>query len=1099
MNKIYALVWNPVRECWNVVNEHCSRRGKGSGKRRLAVTLSLLSLLPLEQALALPSGQNIVSGKGDITTNGPDMTINQHSDKLITQWDSFNVGGNESVTFRQPGDTSVALNRVVGVNGSDIQGKINANGKVFIVNPNGVIFGKNAQVNVGGLVASTHDISNADFLAGKNRFVGSSQAEVINEGRLQAADAGSIALLGARVNNQGIVVAKMGTVALGAGDDITLNFDGNKLLNLQIDGAALNALAQNRGVLHANGGQVLMSAKAAGDALRTVVNNQGVIVAETLREQSGRIILDGGDNGVVNLDGTLSATANTGNGGTIETKGARVVAQPNVQISTRALNGKTGTWRLTSADVNVANGGNLNAKTLENTLKNSNVDLVSAKGDVTVAEQVNWQSANRLSLTAERAGIKINAPIKATGAGGALALNHKTGYTLNNNAAVTLSGTNAAFSVNGEQYKVIQTLSELLDINKNLKARYVLGNDISSDSRIDAIGGNTTFNGVFEGLGNMIQGLEITNSGPYLGLFNSSTGYIGNLKLDALSFSPTSFTQYTGALTGLNAGTVSNVKATRISIHGGGDIGGLIGINLGKVLNSSASGKVTGTTSRRNLGGLVGHNLGVIQNSQAKVTVSSIANGSSGQLGGLVGDNSGLVDGSSSEGSVSASGEQMDLGGLVGANHGTIFNSVANTTVVGKRNIRIGGLAGFNDGKITHSTANGPVTGEGAYAIGGLVGQNRGELDTVQANGDVTGKNGGNIGGLIGVNDKQAKVKNAHARNTVIGGDNANIGGLIGRNSGELVNVSARGKVQGGNQSLIGGLIGDNYGNLTNADVESEVYAGKASVAGGLVGRNNEATLTHAKAQGTLSGVFSRTLGGLVGENNSGTLKNVSADTDVNGGNDAYIGGLVGHNRYGLITQATALGTVSAAANSRVGGLVGSNEQGTISDATANVTVTGGSDSQVGGLVGYNKGIITQVKTLGNVHGGTGSDVGGIVGLNDLASTLERASASGDVTGDAYSAVGGVAGRNGGTLRNVSASGKVNSFGISQRGGLIGLNVGLLYDSSFTGSIAPASMEGQWVGSLIGSNFDGYVRNNNVSGSAKDQPLYGRTLETLSQ
>ncbi|WP_233502724.1 two-partner secretion domain-containing protein [Serratia marcescens] len=150
MNKIYALVWNPVRECWNVVNEHCSRRSKGNSKRRLAAALSLLSLLPLEQALALPSGQNIVSGKGDITTNGPDMTINQHSDKLITQWDSFNVGGNESVTFRQPGDTSVALNRVIGVNGSDIQGKINANGKVFIVNPNGVIFGKNAQVNVGG-------------------------------------------------------------------------------------------------------------------------------------------------------------------------------------------------------------------------------------------------------------------------------------------------------------------------------------------------------------------------------------------------------------------------------------------------------------------------------------------------------------------------------------------------------------------------------------------------------------------------------------------------------------------------------------------------------------------------------------------------------------------------------------------------------------------------------------------------------------------------------------------------------------------------------------------------------------------------------------
>ncbi len=102
------------------------------------------------------------------------------------------------------------------------------------------------------------------------------------------------------------------------------------------------------------------------------------------------------------------------------------------------------------------------------------------------------------------------------------------------------------------------------------------------------------------------------------------------------------------------------------------------------------------------------------------------------------------------------------------------------------------------------------------------------------------------------------------------------------------------------------------------------------------------------------------------------------------------------------------------------------------------------------------------------------------------------------MTGDAYSAVGGVVGRNGGTLRYVSASGKVNSFGISQRGGLIGINVGHLYDSTFTGAIAPAEMEDQAVGSLIGSNFGGIMHNNNVSGSAKDQPIYGRTLESIS-
>ncbi|MBH3093047.1 GLUG motif-containing protein [Serratia ureilytica] len=1099
MNKIYALVWNHALGCWNVVSENTSRRGKRSSKRRLLVALSLLGLAALEPAHALPSGQNIVAGKGDITTNGQNMTIDQHSDKLITQWDNFNVGGNESVTFRQPGDKSVALNRVVGVNGSDIQGRIDANGKVFIVNPNGVLFGKNAQVNVGGLVVSTRDISDADFMAGKNRFVGSSQAEIVNEGKIIASEASSIALLGAKVNNRGVIQANMGTVALGAGDDITLNFDGNKLLSLQIDKAAVDALASNGGMIRADGGQVLMSARAAGDSLRTVVNNQGIITADTLREQSGRIVLDGGDHGVVNVAGTLSASANAGHGGTIETKGARVAVQSTAKITTRAQdNSKTGNWKLTSSEVNVANGATLDAQTLEHTLENSNVELVSTKGDVAVSQQVRWQNNNKLSLTAERAGIKINAPIKTTG--GALALNHKTGYALNNEAAVTLAGDGAAFSVNGEDYKVVQNLAQLLDINKDLSARYVLGNTIMANSRINAIGGNSSFNGIFEGLGNTVQGLEITNSGPYLGLFNSLTGRISNLKLDSLTLIPGAYTEYSGALTGLNFGTVSNVHATRINIRGGGDIGGLVGINFGKIEGSSASGSVTGTADNSNLGGLVGFNLGTIQNSRANVAVSSIANTSGGRMGGLVGQNGGTIDNSSSEGSVSALGEQFDVGGLVGQNDGTIANSVANASVSGMRDSRIGGLAGTNYGKIRNSTANGSVTGHGSYAIGGLVGQNAGVLNAVWANGQVVDNHGrNNVGGLIGVNDKRAQVQNAHAKNTVTGGNNANIGGLIGRNnSNNLANVSAHGKVYGGDASIIGGLVGDNYGNLTETNTESEIYAGKSSVAGGLVGRNNGATISRAKTQSTVTGIYSRALGGLVGENNGGALNDVSANTNVNAGNGTYVGGLVGHNRSGLITRALASGQVNAGSNSRVGGLVGSNDQGSINFSEANVTVTGGNGSYAGGLVGYNKGTLSQVKTQGNVDGGLNSDVGGLVGLNEVGSVIEHADTFGNVIGNIGSAVGGLVGRNGGTIKNSSASGRVDSVGISQRGGLIGTNVGHLFDSSFKGTVVAKSAEYQWVGSLIGSNFGGIIGNNKVSGPSADQPIFGRSVSDLT-
>lgn len=942
MNKVYALVWNPVRECWNVVSEHCSRCGKGGSKRRLAVALSLLSLLPLEQALALPSGQNIVAGRGDISSNGQNMTINQHSDKLITQWDNFSVGGNESVTFHQPGSNSVALNRVVGVNGSDIQGRLDANGKVFIVNPNGVIFGKNAQVNVGGLVASTRDISNADFLAGKNRFTGSSQAEVVNEGRLQAAEAGSIALLGARVDNRGVIQANMGTVALGAGDNVTLNFDGNKLLNLQIDGSALDALVQNGGVLRADGGQVLMSAKAAGDALRTVVNNQGTLEATTLRNQAGRIVLDGGDNGVVNVAGTLNASASVGNGGRIETKGARVAVQSDATVTTRSANGKTGSWQLASADVNVADNATVNAQTLSHTLENSNVELISTKGDVAVSQQVRSQSANTLALTAERAGIKINAPISTTGG---LALNHKTGYSLSKDATVTLAGKDASFSINGDQYQVVQNMGQLLGINRDLNARYVLGNSLTGNMHINAIAGESSFNGSFEGLGNTIRGLEVANNNnAYLGLFGVSTGHISNLKLDSLTLIPTGDTIYSGGLTGLNFGTISNVQATNINIRGQGDIGGLVGINFGKVAGSSVSGNITGTASNSNLGGLVGFNLGNIQDSQTNVNVTSLANAASNRVGGLVGDNSGSIEDSSSKGYVITSGEQTEIGGLVGANNGKIVNAIANATVIGGRNNLIGGLAGTNTGKISNATANGPVTGSGSYAIGGLIGQNAGELDVVRANGDVVDKNGRHLGGLIGINAKNARVQNAHATNAVTGGNNANIGGLIGLNdAGKAVNASAGGKVSGGDNSQIGGLVGRNKGMLTQVKAQGDVSGGRDSDVGGLVGIHDVASsIEQASATGNVTGLAGSAVGGLAGRN-GGTIKKSSASGHVDSIGPSQRGGLIGAN-VGHLYGSTFNGSIAKKTMEYqwVGSLIGANIGGNVS----NNTVTGSSADQ---------------------------------------------------------------------------------------------------------------------------------------------------------
>jgi len=325
VNKIYALVWNQAQGCWNVTCEGARRRRRSGGRKGLLVMAAgLLALGGLSPAMALPQGNVTVSGSADYNVTGNNMVIQQHSDKLVTNWNEFSIGADQSVTFNQPGRDAIALNRVTGFKGSSIQGALNANGQVFLINPNGVLIGQGAQVNVGGLVASTRDISDDDFNNGRYQFTGKSAVEVINDGKITAADGGYVALLGARVRNNGEIVANQGSVALGAGNDFTLSLGNDNLINLQINGAAANALAQNTSVLKADGGQVLMLAKNSNALTQAVVNNQGVIEANTLSSKDGRIVLDGGDRGVVNVGGKLTANAlaTDGNGGTVQTSGA---------------------------------------------------------------------------------------------------------------------------------------------------------------------------------------------------------------------------------------------------------------------------------------------------------------------------------------------------------------------------------------------------------------------------------------------------------------------------------------------------------------------------------------------------------------------------------------------------------------------------------------------------------------------------------------------------------------------------------------------------------------------------------------------------------
>jgi filamentous hemagglutinin family protein len=289
-------------------------------------------------AFALPEGGNIVRGQGSINQpSAQDLTVNQNTNNLIINWQGFNVGSSESVQFNQPGVDSVALNRVVGTDPSRIAGRLSANGQVFITNPSGVIFLPGSQVNVHGLLATTLGISDQDFLNRNYQFSqdpSKGLASVLNEGTIQA---DTVGLLAPSVINRGTIIANLGSVALASGKAATLDFIGDDLIHFAIteevagtatdaEGNVLDNNISNEGIIQATGGQVSLSVRRAGEIVKSVINQEGIIEAHSVVNKEGRIFLSGGGNGIVSVTGTLDATGEGAGqkGGVIHVTGENV-------------------------------------------------------------------------------------------------------------------------------------------------------------------------------------------------------------------------------------------------------------------------------------------------------------------------------------------------------------------------------------------------------------------------------------------------------------------------------------------------------------------------------------------------------------------------------------------------------------------------------------------------------------------------------------------------------------------------------------------------------------------------------------------------------
>lgn len=368
-----------------------------------AVQAVCYSMLLNSSVQAEPTGGAVVGGSGTINQSGLATTIHQASQNLAINWQTFNVAANERVQFIQPNSTSVALNRILSNNGSTIAGRIDANGRVMLVNPNGVFFTSTAVLNVGSIIASGLDIKPSDFMNGNYIFdeIPGSSGAVINNGMINASLGGNVALIGKHVENNGLIVANLGTVTLAAGKQAVLTFDSGGLLGVRVSQEILQSelgvdpAVINSGTITAQGGRVLLTASQSQDVFSRAVNTTGmepatsVVVHDdgtftlgggadvlntgridtsttTPNQNAGRIVLIGEN---VTSSGALRADAQSDNGGEVElhARDTTLLTQNSV-ISARSesngnggivkvLGDKVGLFDQSIVDVSGANGG----------------------------------------------------------------------------------------------------------------------------------------------------------------------------------------------------------------------------------------------------------------------------------------------------------------------------------------------------------------------------------------------------------------------------------------------------------------------------------------------------------------------------------------------------------------------------------------------------------------------------------------------------------------------------------------------------------------------------------------------------------------------
>ncbi|MCC6212511.1 MAG: filamentous hemagglutinin N-terminal domain-containing protein, partial [Burkholderiales bacterium] len=443
-------------------------------KRAIAALLAMTAAAHGELARANPSGASVAAGAATIQSNGRTLTVTNAPGTIIN-WQAFSIGAGETTRFLQSSSLSAVLNRVTGGDLSRILGTLSSNGRVFLINPNGLVFGAGAVIDTAGFVASTLNIADRDFLAGRLKFEGGGAGVLRNEGTIRAS--GDIYLVGPRVENAGLIRSEGGGVALAAGQSVTITGPDAQGIQFALQAPADSAL--NLGSIDAR--------TAAGMFAGTLRHSGDLRAMSASLDAAGRVTLSASSEAVVEAGATIAAGNAEGRGGSVlvwsdqdtrvhgaihapggfvETSGRR-----RLDVSGIRLHAPGGSWLLDPYNIEVVagagtvNNGGAPAFTPGGDDSQIGADLIT--GQLDAGTSVTLATGLGGSPGTQAGNITVSSPVVKTAVNNAsLTLTAANDIAVNANITLPGDNSNAIFNA-GNQFSINSATVQAANVSVN--------------------------------------------------------------------------------------------------------------------------------------------------------------------------------------------------------------------------------------------------------------------------------------------------------------------------------------------------------------------------------------------------------------------------------------------------------------------------------------------------------------------------------------------------------------------------------------------------------------------------------------------------------